>query len=570
MIPCPAAGQDAAATEHIITKALAEELDYSMQNMATPDGVKPYFISCAITDVKSLSIAAELGAITRDNTGHNRILDVEVRVGDYKLDSTHKIRGGGFNFGRMFSMGGSIVSLEDDPQAIKQSVWEAMDREFKSSVETYQQVLTNLKTKVDEEDQSADFSREEAHVHLEPEIAMSLDTRSWADRLRKVSAMARNYPLIYNSGVSLGADTNNRYFVNSEGSRIQTGQKFFRVSMSASTRADDGMDLSQSFLFNTCSEDKLPSDEEITKAFKKVIHEALALRDAPLVEPYTGPAILLNRASAVFFHEIFGHRIEGHRQKDVDEGQTFTKMLGKAILPDFLSIIDDTTLKSLNGVDLRGYYKYDDEGIPAQKVVLVDQGILKNFLMCRSPIEGFDKSNGHGRREPGNKVVSRMGNTIVLSGRAVSFEELRKKLVKECKAQEKPYGLLFTDISGGFTGTGRGNAQVFKVLPKIVYKIYADGRPDELVRGVDIVGTPLTCFSQITHTGDDPAVFNGTCGAESGGVPVSGISPSILVSQMEVESRAGDRTSRPSSRRPSAKRRKATRRASWEKRVTLF
>jgi predicted Zn-dependent protease len=536
----PAAGQDSAPAEHMIIKTLAEELDYSMQNLAMPDGTKPYFISYTITDEHFLSIGAELGAVTRNDGGHDRILDVDVRVGDYKLDSSHKIRGGGFNLGRIFSMGGSGVSLEDDPMAIKQAVWEATDREFKSAVETYQQVLTNLKTKVEEEDQSADFTREEAHVYYEPEVTMHLDADAWAERLRKISGLARNFPLIYNSSVSLGADVNNRYFVNSEGSRIQTGQKFFRVMVTAGTKAEDGMDLDQTFIFNTLREDKLPSDEEITKAFQKVIDEVLALREAPLVEPYTGPAILLNRASAVFFHEIFGHRIEGHRQKDVDEGQTFTKMLGEPILPEFLSVIDDTTCKSFNGEDLRGYYKFDDEGIPAQKVVLVDKGILKNFLMCRSPIEGFDKSNGHGRRQPGNKVVSRMGNTMVISDKTVPFDELRRKLIEECKAQDKPYGLLFTDISGGFTGTSRGSAQVFKVLPKIVYKIYADGRPDELVRGVDIVGTPLTCFSQITCTGDDPAVFNGTCGAESGGVPVSGVSPSILVSQMEVEKQSRD------------------------------
>lgn len=528
------------AEPHLIIKALADELDYSMNNLAMPDGMKPYFISYAITDNKSLSIRAELGTINYDDTDHSRILDADVRVGNYELDNTHKIRGGGMDFMRFMIMGGGGVSLEDDALAIRQSVWQLTDDEFKTAVEKYQQVQTNLKTKVEEEDQSADFSKQEPSTYFEPEVKTSLDRKAWADRLRSISALAQNHPLIYNSGVSLSADTNNRYFVNSEGSRIQTGEKFFRVNLSASTKAEDGMELSQNFIFNACEEENLPSDEEITKAFQKVIDQVLALREAPIIEPYIGPAILVNRASAVFFHEIFGHRIEGHRQKDVDEGQTFTKKLGEAILPEFISVLDDPTLAKFNGEDLRGYYKYDDEGVPAEKVVLVDNGILRNFLMGRSPIEGFDKSNGHGRRSPGMKVVSRMGNTIIESTKTVGFDELRQLLIEECDRMQKPFGLLFEDISGGFTGTGRGGAQVFKVLPKIVYKVYADGRPDELVRGVDIVGTPLTCFSQITYTGNDPAVFNGTCGAESGQVPVSGISPSILVAQMEVEKQSRD------------------------------
>ncbi len=263
----------------------------------------------------------------------------------------------------------------------------------------------------------------------------------------------------------------------------------------------------------------------------------LALRDAPLVEPYIGPAILRNRASGVFFHEIFGHRIEGHRQKDVDEGQTFTKKIGQEVLPTFLTVHDDPTQAVFGEEDLRGFYRYDDEGIPAQDVRLVENGILKTFLLSRSPVEGFPMSNGHGRRQPGRKVVSRQGNLIVESTRQVSFDRLREMLIEECKTQNKEYGFLFEDISGGFTGTGRRGPQSFKVLPIVVYRVYVDGRNDELVRGVDIVGTPLSSFSKIIATGDDPAVFNGTCGAESGWVPVSAISPSILVSQIEIEKR---------------------------------
>jgi predicted Zn-dependent protease len=504
-----------------------------------PDGAKPYFMAYTITDLQGVSIGAELGALTEDAANHNRLLDVDVRVGDYKLDNTHKIRGGFMGFDPSDFMGRmpTPISLSGDPVAVRQAVWLATDRAFKSAAKKYQRVQTNLKTMVEEEDKADDFSREEPSVYQEPEAKLTLDRATWAKWLRDVSSMARDYPLIYDSGVSLTANAKSTYLVNSEGTRLQHGQKYLRIFVQAETKAEDGMELSQYRTFSAATEDGLPSKEKLKEEFRKGINQVLALREAPLVEPYSGPAILMNRASAVFFHEIFGHRIEGHRQKDVEEGQTFTKKIGEEVLPDFISVHDNPTMAKWGDTDLRGYYKYDDEGVGAQDVTLVKDGVLEAFLLSRSPVQDFAKSNGHGRRSPGAGIVSRMGNTVIYSKKTTTFEKLREMLIEECKKQDKPYGLLFEDITGGFTGTRRAGAQTFKVLPVVVYRVYPDGREDELVRGVDIVGTPLTSFSKIIYTGDDPDVFNGTCGAESGMVPVSGVSPSILVSEIEVEKR---------------------------------
>jgi len=522
-----------------LIRVLGEELEYSLGELAMPDGTKPYFMAYSITDSETVAIGAELGALTGDQADRNRLLDVDVRVGDYTLDNTHKIRGGYMGFDPSDFMGqrATPISLTGDPVAIKQAVWLATDRAFKSAVKKYQRVQTNLKTMVEEEDKAHDFTREKPHVYGEPEVHLNLDRQAWSERLREVSRLARQHPLVYNSGIRLSAKAENRYFVNSEGSRIQQGNKYLRLAVSASTKAEDGMELSQTFIFNSADEEGLPDEQELAAAFRRVIRMVEALREAPLVEPYTGPAILMNRAAGVFFHEIFGHRIEGHRQKDVEEGQTFTKKVGEPILPEFITVRDDPTLARWGPEDLRGFYRYDDEGVPAQNVTLVEDGVLRTFLLSRSPVQEFAQSNGHGRRSPGNTIVSRMGNTIIESTRTTGFDKLRAMLIEECKKQDKPYGLLFDDITGGFTGTRRAGAQTFKVLPVVVYRVYADGRPDELVRGVDIVGTPLTSFSKIIYTGDDPAVFNGTCGAESGMVPVSAVSPSLLVSEIEVEKR---------------------------------
>jgi predicted Zn-dependent protease len=265
---------------------------------------------------------------------------------------------------------------------------------------------------------------------------------------------------------------------------------------------------------------------------------------APINDPTVGPALLTGRAAAVFFHEVFGHRAEGHRQKDVTEGQTFSKKVGEQILPSFLSIVDDTTMKKLGTEDLLGYYQFDDEGVAAQRVTLVDHGVLKGFEMSRSPLVGFPNSNGHGRRQLGATPVSRQGNLIVESSKTMTNAQLKLKLIELVKAQGKQYGLMIDDIAGGFTFTGRGQPQAFQVLPLVVYKVYADGRPDELVRGVDIVGTPLAALTKIVATGDTPEVFNGYCGAESGSVPVSAASPAILTSELEVQKKESS-TDRP-------------------------
>ncbi len=521
-----------------LIKVLEQEIEHSMKHLTTKDGVKPYFISFTITDTTSASVRGSLGSVHRSEEDRQRSLDVDLRVGNYELDSTHQIRGrsDAGRFGRSSGASGS-APLDNDPIAVKHALWQATDRAFKSAVDRFERVKTDLKTTVEEENKAHDFSREEPAVYSEEAAKLSLDRDSWAQRIRNVSRIALKYPTIYDSGVAVLGAAENREIVSSEGTRLNNGSKRLRVVVSANTKAEDGMDLGQSFIFNAATEAGLPSEEKLRSEFQKVIDMTLALRAAPVVEPYTGPAILRNRASGVFFHEIFGHRIEGHRQKDVEEGQTFTKMIGKPVLPDFLSVVDDPTQARFRDEDLRGFYRYDDEGVRSSRVKLVEDGILKTFLLSRSPVMGFPNSNGHGRREPGRQVVSRQGNLMVNSTRTVPFATLREMLVAECKKQNKPYGYLFEDITGGFTTTSRGGPQAFKVIPVVVYRIHADGRPDELVRGVDIVGTPLSCFSKIVATGDDPDVFNGSCGAESGWVPVSAVSPSILVEQIEIEKR---------------------------------
>jgi predicted Zn-dependent protease len=515
---------------------MQSELALSMEKLVSPEGTKPYFIQYSISDEHDWYISATLGALVRDRVNESRTLEVGVRAGDYALDNTHQIRDSGGWFGGFDYWGGLVqLPLNGDPVATRHALWLETDKKFKAAVKRLGEVKANVKVKVEEEDLSEDFTREESSSHIGSWLTQSIDRPRMSERIKAFSRRFREHPEVFNSTITLSGNVTNRLAVNSEGSRLQYGRGWWRIGIQASTIADDGMELWQYNAFDAHSQEGLPDDGKINEAIDKLIEQLIALRSAPVVEPYTGPAILMNRASGVFFHEIFGHRIEGHRQKDVEEGQTFAKKVGQKVLPEFLSIVDDPSRKTFNGVDLNGFYEFDQECVRGQPARIVNSGTLETFLLSRSPTRGFTKSNGHGRSQPGMNVVARQGNLIVESSKQVPFDELRGMLVAECKKQNKEFGLLFEDISGGFTTTQRYGPQAFKVLPIIVYKVYADGRPDELVRGVDIVGTPLTCFSQILATANDPDIFNGMCGAESGMVPVSAISPSILVEQIEIE-----------------------------------
>ncbi len=521
-----------------VSQALEQEMKRAFDLLKQKGNPAPYFISYSVRENQSVDIEASLGALRSAQTNHSRLLDIDLRVGGYELDNTHQIRGQrGSNSGPAFSYP-VLMPIDNDIDALRSVIWLETDRKYKAAVERFIQVKANRAIKVEEEDTSADMSRQTIENAKLPIAAIDVNVPNWERKLKAFSALFNKYPEIYEGAVTLSSNSDNDYFVNSEGSSIQHGRNSWRLTIYARTKADDGMELYRFEGFDGHTSDRLPSDEKIRQTIETMVTDLKALRAAPVIEPFTGPAILSGRASGVFFHEIFGHRIEGHRQKSESEGQTFTKEVNHSILPEFISVIDDPTTERMNGIDLNGYYKFDDDGVAAQKVTVVDKGILKNFLMSRSPVSGFETSNGHGRKAPGYRTVGRQGNLIVQASNTVSETKLRTMLIDEAKKQGKAFGLLFKDISGGFTLTGRTSPQSFQVTPIMVYRIYVDGRPDELVRGVDLIGTPLTSFSKIVAAGDTMEVFNGFCGAESGYVPVSAVSPAILTTQIEVQKKA--------------------------------
>jgi TldD protein len=372
-------------------------------------------------------------------------------------------------------------------------------------------------------------------VLIEPAASLEVDIPAWENRIRALSARFRAAPDILQSSVQFSAGTHTRWLVTSEGSLVQTSRPAVRVTIFAGTRADDGQDLHRLESFDAATMAGMAPEARMMEAVDRVIADLRALRAAPPAEPFSGPAILQGKAAAVFFHEIFGHRVEGHRQKDDTEGQTFAKKIGEPVMPSFISVFDDPRLSRLGDLDLNGFYLVDDEAVMGTRASLVDAGVMKGFLLGRTPTRGFNQSNGHGRRQEGRRIVPRQANLVVQPSLAIPHDQLRERLRAEARRQGKAYGLYFNQIDGGFTTTGRGGPQAFKVLPVMVYKVFVDGRPDQLLRGADLVGTPLSALSKILVASDDYEAFNGYCGAESGSVPVSAVSPSLLIEQMEIE-----------------------------------
>ena len=535
------ANENPSAGTPALLDALATELHRAFTSLGKQGDSKqlpPYFLSYSVSDASEVDIRAQYGALVTSVASHVRQADVQVRIGDAKLDNTHGSHRGA-------AVNSVQLPLNDDREALARSLWLATNAGYGNALDNYMRVKTEAEVRAKEEDNSPDFSQEAPQVHLGPLAPpVKIDRAAWEQRVRALSRIFRAYPDVYQNVAVLTVQNETDYFASSEGSRLVAPHLSARVVVFATTRAEDGTDLFRARTFEAETVEGLPAQAEMEAGVRELGVSLEALRKAPLTEPFNGPALLSGRAAAVFFHEVLGHRLEGQRQRGDEEGQTFTKEVGHEVLPDFLSVADDPTLTTFGKTWLSGSYEYDDEGQKARRVDLIQNGVLKNFLMSRMPIASFANSNGHGRGQAGRVPTGRQGNLIVTSTKTVPESELRKQLIEEAKKQGKPYGLYFEDISSGFTLTQRRTPQAFEVVPLVVWRVYADGRPDELVRDVSIVGTPLAAMKSILATGDRSEVFNGECGAESGTVPVSAVAPAMLLRSMETQ-RQQQGTARP-------------------------
>jgi predicted Zn-dependent protease len=490
-----------------------------------------YHLAYQVVEQRVVELDAEGGALVGDSDDTDRILDVEIRVGSPDLDNTRALVNDEHGLNEPLRRR-ATVPFGTDPRAIANHLWLETDRRYREAVQALAYVRQDQRT-LGKREAEPDFSPAPAEVYIGPPASFTFDKATWVARLKRCSERAlRGHATRGSCGVVFTTST--MWYVTSEGTQLQQSWTTAQLSVSAGVKADDGDNLSRlEQAFGRTPAD-LPDDAKLDGMVDAVNRDLDALHEAPLADPYVGPAILEGRAAGVFFHEVFGHRIEGHRQKDETSGKTFSAQVGNEIMPKWLSVYDDPTVTTLNGLQLNGFYRFDDEGVRAQHTKLVEHGILTGFLMGRNPIQAGPVSNGHGRKQAGFDPVARQGNLVVVSEKSVERSDLEKMLIAEIKQQGKPYGMVFTDISGGFTNTSAFAPQAFKVNPVLAYRLYPDGRR-ELVRGIDIGGTPLVALQSIRAASREVETFNGVCGAESGWVPVSASAPSLLLDKLEIE-----------------------------------
>jgi TldD protein len=522
------------SAQDVVLDVLKEELNREVKEFAKVES-PPYYLAYRVNDVSYTQIESSFGSLVQSYSNRNRFLFTTVRVGDYTFDNTHPSEEGRWGGGDEMGGAGNAIQIpvDDSREAIQYSIWRVTQNSYKQARET----LKSLKNSpASEKNKLPDFSKTTPEQFVEPPLPADwYNVAEWQDKVRKYSAPFQKNANMVSGDVSLQLVSERKYFVSSEGTSVVQNQRYVYLMINGNIRAKDGdiVPLHKSFFAFT--PEGLPNDDVVLQEVDKLINILAKLKDAPLAEPYTGPAILDAQVAGVFFHEIFGHRIEGERLRNDMDSQTFKEKINQPVLNKNLSVTFDPTMKEFQGKPLNGFYRYDDEGVKGQRVVVVENGILKTFLMSRTPLESVKTSNGHGRADANSDPVSRQSNLIVEANKSVAFQDLRKMLIQEAKKQGKKYGYYFKDVVGGFTTTDRFNPNAFNIFPTEVYRVYTDGRADELVRGVDLIGTPLAMFAEITAADKQSAIFTGFCGAESGSVPVTAISPSLFVRRIETQ-----------------------------------
>lgn len=536
----------ARADDELLLDAMKQELDRSKTELSLEHYQRPYFISYMLEDEEVRRMGAVSGAINERSTSHRRRLYVEVRVGMPHLDNT-MIDPPDMDLESESSdvYGFRQAPLDDDPDALRTALWRLTDAAYKDALAGLAAKQGKRVFEVDPHEDVDDFAGRDRVEATEPAVALVVDEDRWLPLLRRETAYLRSFEHLTEGSMLLDVRRERRYFVQTDGTRLVTEDRYWSLYAEANATAPDGMKLSRTRTFYQRAPEQLPSDAAIHDDIAAMAKETLALREAPVLSPEAAPALLDPSGTGVFFHEAVGHRLEGERQRSKASGQTFTAKLGQQVVPPFISVVDDPTIAEMQGTGLYGHYRFDEEATPAAKAVLIEGGVLKGYLMSRTPVPGFLTSNGHGRSDGKRDPIGRMASLMVSASETVPAARLQEILLEEVRKQGKPFGLVLEDVTSGETNTSRQSYQAFRATPGLAYRIDPTSGEKTLVRGVEIVGTPLAAISRILAAGDQVKVMNGYCGAESGYIPVTEVAPPVVVQSIELQ-----RLSLPSRRPP--------------------
>ncbi len=519
----------------VVLRAMVDELGRSMNGLELKDLERPYFIEYAISDTAGASVSAAYGSVTSDDDSRRRLFRSDVRVGSYDLDNTNFSGGGGWWGGSS----GAAMPVEDDYTAIRQAIWWITDADYKQVSEDLVRKKAFMESKMIE-DKPADMSQEKPAVYFEKRDDLKIERGRLREMAVALSKIFRDYPEIHESSASASASHANRYMVNSEGTRMRSGSRGYVVSVNASVQAEDGMVLSDSVSFKGQTIDDLPSLDKMSADTRVMIARLTELKKASTLESYTGPVLFDAESAAPLFAAQFSRRFSGG-QRDVGS-QTppddFSRKLNRRILPRSVSVVDDPTITKIGDDPVFGHYLYDDQGVSAQPVKLVEGGRLLAQLMSRNPSKEFAHSNGHGRGM--YQPQPTYSNLVLTAEDGLSTNGLKQELIDAAQDEGLEYGIRVAElgsVGGGGGGSasyryrygGRGGAGGSQ--PLIMYKVFPDGH-EELVRGADISGLNLKAFKRLLALGDKPYLVNSAGGAGGGGSTVA--APAMLFEELDL------------------------------------
>lgn len=535
--------------------------------------VRPYFIEYRLLDMDIREVVGEFGALLNTNHTRSRIMQVNARVGDYKLDSSNFVGEDAF---RGFIGSNGTVGIDRDYDSLRQDLWIATDQAFKEAAETYSRKQAYLSSLARQSDID-DFARVETIQHVEPLATSDWSNRNWEQEARDTSSALRVFPLIYESRVTYYLVYTTEYLLTSEGTEVRANRSFAAIEAGMNALAKDGMQVAHYYSAYAPRPADLPSVDEVKKGLNVAGSELMAMRAAAPAPDYTGPVLFESRAAAALLAEVLGPSLSGARpplafQPVVDQLMSslgarsdWSGKVDSRVLPATVSLIDDPGAKDYKGTLLVGGYAIDQEGVPGQKVTIVDSGKLKDLLMSRRPGPDFSKSNGHARSSFLADPKPTMSNLFFSSTETVSKDDLKKKFVDECRSEKLDFCIVVREMDNpalslmhqeDFTGllaSFGGNAATDR-LPLVVYKLYpADGR-EELVRGARITGFSPRSLRNIAGMGNDDFVYNymqsqlngiagtalGAFGSAQSGLPAAVVAPSLLLEEVEIRGARGE------------------------------
>ncbi|MGA2846515.1 MAG: metallopeptidase TldD-related protein [Candidatus Acidiferrales bacterium] len=511
--PAPRVAVDtkqSAAPYDPVLSAMSEELERSKSHVKMDNVSAPYYIEYRLSDVEEYTAEATFGALRENQRVHVRSIRVVVRVGDYKQDSYY-----GPGIGVV-----DLAPLDNDSIALRRQLWNATDRAYKAASEAFASKKALL-SQYSAEQPFDDFSKAPSLQSVGPLAELEFSPEAWKLSLEKSTELFRSDPKIQSLSAAVRFRAVNVYFVNTEGTITRQGSAAYSIQLSAETQAADGMRLGRSPFYMAATAAELPQPEKLQADMAKMLETLKDLREAPLVEEdYRGPVLFSNDAATDVFTGLIGNNVLGIRPKPGESARTigeFSSSYKSRVLPEFLSVVDDPTMKSFQGKSLIGNYEIDEEGVRAQLVPLIKDGMLMDYLLSRMPIRDFPDSNGHGRAAPGQPPMASIGNLIVEPKQPLPTEELKKKLIEMCRQENKPYGYYVETLSG--------------YDPRLLYRVYVNDGHEELVRGAVFNELDVrTLRNDLVAAGDDPLVSN-----REGAIPTTVICPSILFDELEVK-----------------------------------